>query len=244
VELSAVDVEFFEDERDPDSDEIFLSLSDVPNVQRLSLDDCVFTLFPTTFTHLKSLRLTHCRGFSAIPGFPSLDSLEVVGCYGLTELHLYGGEDGGEKYPICQVKIRECIRLQKLRISRKISQLKISGCPTLSRLAIESRFNFLKVRKCPKLRDISQAGTVYCSDLKLGREEDEDKDQEDESESDHEDEDLNKSSTRITRRILLTDSSASSASATYATAACSSNPSFLRENALKYQSILLSNSIL
>jgi hypothetical protein len=71
VELQARYVNLFEGTRDSDNSEKFLSLTDVPKVQTLILDDCVFSHFPIVFTHLLSLSLIWCTGFSFIPGFPS-----------------------------------------------------------------------------------------------------------------------------------------------------------------------------
>jgi hypothetical protein len=72
----------------------FLSLSDFPKIQTLFLDSCTFSRFPLIFTHLHSLTLMCCRGFTVLPGFPSLNSLEINTCSKLTELHLCGS---GEK---------------------------------------------------------------------------------------------------------------------------------------------------
>jgi hypothetical protein len=165
LELQANYVNFFEDKRDLDNfSDSFLSLTDFPNVQNLTLENCVFSQFPTTFTHLHSLSLNYCSGFSVLPGLASLDSLEVFDCKQLAELHLFG--DGEEKYPISSVTVESCGELQSLRISRKISQLKIFHCRKLSELIIECQVNFLRVRQCPRLKEVSPSAPILYSDWK------------------------------------------------------------------------------
>jgi hypothetical protein len=188
LELRARWVDFFEGVRDYDTPDVFLSLCDVPKVRTLNLSECVFSHFPASFSHLLSLTLRDCSGFSVLPGIPSLDSLEVTSCERLTELHLSGN---GEKYPICKVKIQFCDRLKILRLSRSISQLRIARCPKLSRVAIERQVNFLRVSYCPKLRGFSQSAPIICSDWEMGSEEDEGESEEEEEDDDNDDNDEN-----------------------------------------------------
>jgi hypothetical protein len=191
VELRARWVDFFESTREVDNSDIFLSFSDVQKLRSLDLEDCVFSHFTTIFTHLLSLRLVRCDGFCLIPGIPSLDSLKIISCDQLTELHLSGN---GEKYPICKVKIHFCGQLKILRISRSISQLGITRCPNLSRVIIESQVNYLSVCRCPKLRGISQPAPIICSEWELESEEEENEEEEedgDESEDENGVEDQN-----------------------------------------------------
>jgi hypothetical protein len=149
AELNAANIHFFEDKRDPGYSDTFLSLSDFPKIQTLFLDSCMFSRFPLIFTHLHSLTLMCCRGFTVLPGFPSLNSLEINTCSKLTELHLCGS--GEKKLSICGVNISFCYVLKNLRISRKVSQLSISNCPKLFQLTIESQINFRRVKECPRL---------------------------------------------------------------------------------------------
>jgi hypothetical protein len=184
VELRARWVHFFEGTRDPNDSEKFLSLSDFPKVQTLILHECVFSHFPTVFSHLLTLNLIWCSGFSVLPGFPSLDSLQIIGCFELTELHISSAR---ENYPICNVKITACENLQELRISRKISQFRISDCSELSRLVVERQINFLRVKRCPKLRGISQSAPIICSEWEVYSEEKEENEDEDEQEDTNDD---------------------------------------------------------
>jgi hypothetical protein len=183
VELIAGSVDFFEGKQDSDGIETFLSLSDFPNVARLTLEDCTFSHLPAVFTNFRSLTINNGQGISVLPEFPSLDYLELYQCNGLTELHLTGN---GEKYPICTVKILDCEGLNEVRISRKISQLTISSCRTLSRLVVERQINFLRVKRCPKLPFVSPSAHIICSHWVMGNEEDQSNSEEDEEEDEEE----------------------------------------------------------
>jgi hypothetical protein len=185
LELRTRWVDFFESPRDPNDSEKFLSLSDFPKVQTLILHECVFSHFPTVFTHLLSLSLIWCTGFSVLPGFPSLDSLEVVGCSELIELHI---SSSGENYSICSVKITACEKLREFRISRKISQLWINDCSKLKRFVVERQINFLRVKNCPKLRGISQSAPIICSEWEVEGEEEDEEDDENEDQDDSDEE--------------------------------------------------------
>jgi hypothetical protein len=149
LELEASSINFVEDERDPNDSNHYLSLSDVPNVQILTLECCVFIQFPTTFTHLLSLKLNDCRCCSVLylPGFPALDSLEINRCE-LAELHFLGND---AKFPICNVKIDDCEKLTKIHVFREISLMKVSKCRKLVRIFAESQINYLRLKTCPIL---------------------------------------------------------------------------------------------
>jgi hypothetical protein len=157
VEFRGIYVEFLDDSQCSKNQDRLLSFSDFPNVQTLILKGCFFSHLPTILTHLHSLSLDYCRGFSLLPLLPSLNSLTIFSCTELTELRLSGN---GETFPICKVRITCCSRLKELRISRKISQLKIFKCPELSRLIIESQINFLRIKNCPALKDISSSAPI------------------------------------------------------------------------------------
>jgi hypothetical protein len=157
VEFNAIFVKFLENSQYSENQDRFLSFSDFPNVQTLILKGCIFSHLPAILTHLHSVSLDYCRGFSLLPVLPSLNSLTIFSCAELTELHLSGN---GETFPICKVRITCCRSLKELRISRKISQLKIFKCPELSRLTIESQINFLRIKNCPALKDISSTAPI------------------------------------------------------------------------------------
>jgi hypothetical protein len=133
------------------------------NLRKLELTETKFTRFPETFLSLQSLKIVRCNELFLIPDLPaSLGFLLIEDCSKLTDLHLSGAD---RKYPIYKMKIKECLNLRRLTVSRKTSSLIITGCTELLELTILSRIGSLQTKYCSKLLYYSSYADVGCCQL-------------------------------------------------------------------------------
>jgi hypothetical protein len=119
------------------------------NLRKLTLWETRFTHFPDSFVHLQSLTVCQCNAFSFLPDLPaSLGYLLIEDCSKLTDLHISGVN---RTYPIYHVEIKQCSKLRRLQVSRKISSMLITLCEELVELSSLNQIGTLRTKGCSKL---------------------------------------------------------------------------------------------
>jgi Leucine-rich repeat (LRR) protein len=136
----------------------YLYWNHLGNLHSLTLISCSVDQIPESFPRLRSLTMTDCNDLSFLPVLPSLGYLEINSCLGLKTLHLQHIAEN--KFPLYYLKIEYCLKLNKVKVSHRISQAEILRCPELSYLIVQCPVTTLKLKGCDKLRNICLSAPI------------------------------------------------------------------------------------
>jgi hypothetical protein len=119
------------------------------DMTELRFNCCFFQIELPRLRNLQSLTIVKCNRFTSLPYLPSLGFLELSDCDHLGPCFiLLGDSTGEEKYPIYEVKIRNCSGVNTISFHRKIFQCQIINCSDLHELKVFAQIDLLKIDEC------------------------------------------------------------------------------------------------
>jgi hypothetical protein len=124
----------------------------------LTFSRCNWLVEFPCFHHLRSLTITACSKFSSLSFLPVLGQLKIVDCDSLNSLDILGSPD--LKYPVYNLQITGCKKLERVSFQRKVSVCSMAVCQRLEKLEIVEPIDLVKIRFCQNLRKVTNQAMI------------------------------------------------------------------------------------